>query len=84
MSAPSRRGFLALLGAGLVAAPAIVRASSIMPIKAHEPIFAGYVGEYHGVLIRYRREIIREYVRQNLFAPYVGSEATSIVRMIGR
>lgn len=31
--APSRRGFLAGLGAVLITAPAIVRASSIMPVR---------------------------------------------------
>ena len=33
----TRRSFLAGLGAALVAAPAIVRASSIMPVKALPP-----------------------------------------------
>jgi hypothetical protein len=33
---PSRRGFLAALGCGIIAAPAIVRAASIMPVKAIE------------------------------------------------
>ena len=32
----SRRGFLGGLGAGLIAAPAIVRAASLMPVKALE------------------------------------------------
>jgi hypothetical protein len=41
---PSRRGFLAGLGAFAFAAPAIVRASSLMPVKAlstvqEEPVF---------------------------------------------
>jgi hypothetical protein len=31
---PSRRGFLTGLGAVLIAAPAIVRAGSLMPVKA--------------------------------------------------
>jgi hypothetical protein len=30
----NRRGFLSFLGGGLVAAPAIVRAASLMPVKA--------------------------------------------------
>ena len=34
----SRRSFLAGLGAALIAGPAIVRATSIMPVKAYEPI----------------------------------------------
>jgi hypothetical protein len=32
----SRRGFFAGLGATLIAAPAIVRAGSLMPVKAYE------------------------------------------------
>lgn len=33
-------------------------------------------------LVQYRREIIREYVRENLFSPYMGTEITSIIRII--
>ena len=33
LALPSRRGFLATLGAALVASPAVVRAASLMPIR---------------------------------------------------
>jgi hypothetical protein len=33
-------------------------------------------------LIVYRREITREYIRQNLFSPYMGTELTAIIRVI--
>jgi len=33
-------------------------------------------------LIVFRKEITREYIRQNLFSPYIGSEATAIIRVI--
>lgn len=33
-------------------------------------------------LVQYSREIRREYVRENLFSPYMGTEITSIIRMI--
>src|SRR6516165_12503771 len=33
-------------------------------------------------LIVFRKEITREYIRQNLFSPYVGSEMTAIFRVI--
>lgn len=33
-------------------------------------------------LIQFRREITREYVRDNLFSPYMGSELTSIIRTL--
>lgn len=35
--APSRLGFLTGLGAALITAPAIVRAGSLMPVKAFDP-----------------------------------------------
>lgn len=35
---PSRRGFIAGLGALVIAAPAIVRASSLMPVRAWREI----------------------------------------------
>lgn len=37
LQTPSRRGFLAGLGSLFVAAPAIVRATSLMPVKAWSP-----------------------------------------------
>ena len=33
-------------------------------------------------LVVYRKEVYREYVRQNLFAPYVGQEMTAIIRVL--
>jgi len=33
-------------------------------------------------LIVFRKEVAREYIRQNLFSPYVGSEMTAIIRVI--
>jgi Protein of unknown function (DUF4043) len=33
-------------------------------------------------LVQYRKEIIREYVRENLFSPYMGDELTSIIRLL--
>jgi hypothetical protein len=31
-------------------------------------------------LIVFRRQICREYIRENLFSPYMGSAVTSIIR----
>jgi hypothetical protein len=33
-------------------------------------------------LVVFRKEVTREYIRQNLFSPYVGSEMTAIIRVI--
>jgi hypothetical protein len=33
-------------------------------------------------LIVFRKEVTREYIRQNLFAPYIGTEMTAIIRVI--
>lgn len=68
-----RRGFLSFLGTGVICAPAIVRAASIMPVRSMvpvEPLFEGEIGIYNGVLLKYRKEIIRDYVRNNLFQPH--------------
>lgn len=46
----SRRSFLIGLGSGLVAAPAIVRAASIMPVKVIEPIVPMVPEEFFGSL----------------------------------
>jgi hypothetical protein len=37
----NRRGFLTFLGGGLISAPAIVRAASLMPVRAIEPELYG-------------------------------------------
>lgn len=33
-------------------------------------------------LVRFRKEVYKEYVRQNLFSPYMGRDQTSIIRVI--
>src|ERR1700720_3884375 len=33
-------------------------------------------------LVVFRKEVAREYIRQNLFSPYIGSEMTAIIRVI--
>src|SRR3974390_384127 len=33
-------------------------------------------------LLVFRKEVQREYIRQNLFSPYIGSEMTAIIRVI--
>jgi Protein of unknown function (DUF4043) len=33
-------------------------------------------------LIVFRKEVTREYIRQNLFSPYIGAEMTAIIRVI--
>ena len=33
-------------------------------------------------LIVFRKEVTREYIRQNLFSPYIGSEQTAIIRVV--
>ena len=33
-------------------------------------------------LIRFRQEILREYIRANLFGPYMGDSATAIIRVV--
>src|SRR5690349_20372809 len=33
-------------------------------------------------LIKFRKEITREYVRENLFSPYMGTGLTSIIRVL--
>jgi N4-gp56 family major capsid protein len=33
-------------------------------------------------LIVFRKEVYREYIRQNLFSPYIGAEMTAIIRVI--
>lgn len=37
----ARRNFLIGLGAGIITAPAIVRAASLMPVKAIKPVLRG-------------------------------------------
>ncbi len=33
-------------------------------------------------LIKYRKEVYREYVRENLFSPYMGTAINAIIRVI--
>jgi hypothetical protein len=68
----SRRGFIAGLGALFIAAPAIVRATSIMPVKAiRQPTL-----EEVRALLKARMEeafrVTRESIAQNLYAGYGG------------
>jgi hypothetical protein len=72
-----RRGFLVGLGS-LLAAPAIVRAASLMPVKAPKPVLL-YGG--NNSLIMFRKQILREYIRENLFTPYVGADIDSIIKV---
>jgi len=43
---------------------------------------AGTTIQANNKLIVFRKEMTREYIRQNLFSPYIGSEATAIIRVI--
>lgn len=52
MTALSRRGFLGVL-AGAIAAPAVIRSGILMPVRAIvEPLYAGEIGIYNGIVIR--------------------------------
>jgi len=42
----SRRSFLTGLTAALIVAPSIVRASSLMPVKAFDPFYRRYIWDY--------------------------------------
>ena len=33
-------------------------------------------------LVQYRKELIKEYIRENMFSPYMGESPTSIIRML--
>lgn len=59
MIEPSRRSLLTGLGA-LIAAPAIVRASSLMPVKA-PPLIKGEIGTWNNVL--WSEEYARTYMK---------------------
>src|SRR5580693_3047285 len=43
---------------------------------------AGTTVQTNNKLIVFRKEITREYIRQNLFSPYIGTEMTAIIRVI--
>ncbi len=43
---------------------------------------AGTTAQVNNKLIVFRKEITREYIRENLFSPYIGSELTAIIRVI--
>jgi hypothetical protein len=72
----SRRGFLSILGLGVIAAPAIVRSASLMKVRSllPEPLVLDYQFiRGPGIQIAYgelRNQMFKEYVRQNLFTPY--------------
>jgi hypothetical protein len=70
-----RRSFLTGL-ISLVAAPAIVRAGSLMPVR-DDRLTVGMIVEARDkarlmTLIEYRNQIMREYLDANLFTPYMG------------
>lgn len=81
----NRRGFLAGVGA-VIAAPAIVKFANIMPVKNRLVVLdPPEVGEEwfrraklkhpsNAELLRFIREINREFVRENLFSPYMQAE----------
>lgn len=78
----NRRGFLSFLGTGIVAAPAIVRAEVLMRLRGivmPKPTLI----VVNNKLIVFRKEVTREYIRQNLFNPFIGAEMTAIIRVIG-
>lgn len=60
-----RRGFLSSLGSGIICAPAIVRAASIMPVRNVLPIYNSEMD-----WLRFRQEITMEYITEGLFSPY--------------
>lgn len=86
----SRRAFLGFLGSGIIAAPAIVRAASIMPVKAwpREPITYS-VGEYRGVIFRETdripmiidRQQMADLMWQHIRPPLEPREMTAFVRI---
>jgi hypothetical protein len=78
MSDIGRRSFLTGLVSAF-AAPAIVRASSLMPVRGL--VIPASVQTFDKLIV-FRKEIIREYIRQNLFNPYIGGGLTSIIRAV--
>lgn len=78
----SRRGFLSILGSGLIAAPAIVKCASLMPVRG---IIMPVELEYNGMIIRevldlqklinLRRQMTIEYIHRNMFEPSLGDAA---------
>jgi hypothetical protein len=77
----NRRGFLGGLTA-LVAAPNIVRATSLMPIKAIKPLTSPIELSLYGQqFIRFRAESFRDYIRENQFFPYIGDQ-NALIRVI--
>ena len=71
-----RRSFLTGLIAAF-AAPAIVRPGILMPIK---PALIPVVVE-PDKLFDFTRELNREFVRKNLFSPYMGEGLDAIIRV---
>ena len=86
----SRRGFLSLLGIGMIAAPAIVRSASLMKVRNFIlPAQMSLVDLNSEALIsleqwrlEFRRGMFVEYVRQNLFVPYEDTLSPSLVKML--
>ena len=83
VAAPSRRGFLGVLF-GLVAAPAIVRATSLMPVRVlpSEEVLNGlYIDEVYPVtesslltIQQITREAVRRWKSPNLFMQNIEGE----------
>jgi hypothetical protein len=67
----ARRTFLAGLGALLVTAPAIVRATSIMPVKAYEPIDSNEIMRLLEQRLEHAQQIlernIKEYIDREVY-----------------
>lgn len=71
----NRRGFLAGL-VSVLAAPALVHASNLMPLRG-SPLLTDWgtvltTIDINNALISFRKEMTREYIRQNLFSPSRG------------
>jgi hypothetical protein len=79
----NRRSFFSGLASTFVAAPAIVRAASLMPVRGIVMPWAPE--DTVNSLMRLRREITREYIRKNLFLPYtvIGWEQIMDLREAG-
>jgi hypothetical protein len=78
----SRRGFLLRAAAFVVAAPAIVHVGNLMPIRAARNSPQDELNRRLSLLLQYRLEITREYIRQNLFVPYTADELASMQRVL--
>jgi hypothetical protein len=72
----TRRGLLFGIGASLIAAPAIVRAASLMPVRGIVQPVGSYSGYWSDIAIQYREEFIRSFEqRQSLLTSRIVREA---------